>query len=85
MTDILYRRYGGNILGLPADEGISLLEFAFEQEQNDKLYLRWVQSLQYSMSFDDFKNQLKPATFKRDEEVFADVEKILNGVNNGNI
>lgn len=40
--------------------GISLLAFAFEKEDEEKLFARWVGFAQYELSFEDFKRKLKP-------------------------
>lgn len=48
------------------DLGISLLAFAFEKEDEEKLYARWVGFAQYEVSFEEFKRKLMPV--KVDEE-----------------
>lgn len=63
---------------LPASDGIGLILYALDKENDEKLFQRWIESAQYEMSFEEFKQRLKPAQFKSDEEVFADVENILN-------
>lgn len=45
---------------MPAEEGISLLTFALEKEEEDKLYSRWIGFAQYEVSFEEFKRKLKP-------------------------
>ena len=45
---------------MPLEDGISLLTFAFEKEDDDKLFSRWIGQAQYEISFDEFKRQLKP-------------------------
>lgn len=40
--------------------GISLLAFAFEKEDEEKLFARWVGFAQYELSFEEFKRKLKP-------------------------
>ena len=40
--------------------GISLLAFAFEKEDEDKLFARWVGFAQYEVSFEEFKRKLMP-------------------------
>lgn len=62
---------------MPIDDGISLLAFGFEKEDDDKLFARWVGFAQYEVSFDDFKRKLKPArvdeekTLERIDELMA--------------
>lgn len=64
---------------MEADEGLSLLLYALEQEEDALLFNRWVNGLQYSISFDEFKQKLKPVRQKSEREILADVEHILSG------
>lgn len=57
---------------MPVDDGISLLAFAFDKEEEDKLFARWVGFAQYEVSFDEFKRKLKPV--KVDEK--ATIEQL---------
>lgn len=72
---------------MPADEGIELVLFAKKQEDDVLLYQRWLTGAQYEMSFDAFKETLKPKAIKDDDEVIKDAESILTSweVSNGNI
>jgi len=45
---------------MPVEDGISLLVYAFEKEDEDKLFDRWVNAAQYEVSFEEFKRQLRP-------------------------
>ena len=36
------------------------MTFAMEKEEEDKLFSRWVGLAQYEVSFEEFKQQLKP-------------------------
>lgn len=45
---------------MPIDDGISLLAFAFDKEDEDKLFTRWVGFAQYEVSFEEFKKKLMP-------------------------
>lgn len=62
---------------MPIDDGISLLAFGLEKEDDDKLFARWVGFAQYEVSFDDFKRKLKPVrvdeekTLERIDELMA--------------
>ena len=62
---------------MSADEGIPLLVYALEKEEDDRIFLRWVQAAQTVMSFDAFKESLRPKSKKTDKEVLDDVEHIL--------
>lgn len=70
---------------LPAAEGAELIDYAYEQVTDEKLYSRWIAGAQHTMSFDDFKRELQPPVFRSDAELMADVEKIMNGGAHGNI
>lgn len=39
---------------------MQLLSYAFNKEQEDRLFIRWVDQAQYQMSFEDFKQSLIP-------------------------
>lgn len=63
---------------LPADQGIALLEFAFEKEWEHNVFLRWIAGHEFGMSFDQFKEEAKPRPLKSTKETLNDVENILN-------
>lgn len=67
---------------MDANAGVALLEFAFEREEDEKLFERWVQREQYSISFTAYKEELKKAqkqmSVKSTKEILDDVENILN-------
>jgi hypothetical protein len=54
-------------LELPADDGVQLLVFAFNKEQDERLFQRWIGQAQYQMSFDEFKESLKPIRINTEE------------------
>lgn len=62
---------------MPIDDGISLLAFAFDKEDEDKLFTRWVGFAQYEVSFEEFKRKLMPVrvdekkTLERIDELMA--------------
>lgn len=71
----MYRRYSGEVLELPADEGIRLLLYALEKEDDDKLFTLWVASKQcFERSFDEFKASLKPAVVD-EKETLAKIDR----------
>lgn len=45
---------------LPANDGVQLLSYAMNKEQDDRLFMRWIGQAQYQMSFDEFKQSLIP-------------------------
>ena len=61
---------------MPADEGISLLTFAFEKEDDDKLFSRWIGYAQYEISFDEFKHKLKPARIN-EKKTIEELDKLM--------
>lgn len=63
---------------MPADEGLSFILFAFEQETDSLLYQRWLIGGQFSMSFDEFKEKLVPAPQKSEQAIIDDVQSILD-------
>lgn len=66
-------------------EALDLLQYAMEQEAEEKLWQRWVFGAQFAMGFDEFKQSLRPPQFKSEAALLADTEKILNGGHHGNI
>lgn len=72
------RRYGDRIMNIPADDGVALIEFAFNDEFEHNVFLRWIAGHEFGMSFDQFKEESKPRPIKTSKEVLSDVEKILN-------
>ena len=77
---------------MPAEDGISLFAFAFENEDDDKLFSRWIGLAQYEISFDEFKRQLMPARVD-EKKTLEEIDKLMAntvwekmGVNNyGNL
>lgn len=64
---------------MDADDGVRLLEHAFEKEEDQLLFARWVQHEQYVISFDDFKAALhrKRLPAKPTKAILEDVGSIL--------
>ena len=80
MTDLLFRRYhnAGALLEMPADDGIALLLHGMEQEEDARIFSRWVCGPQYRMSFEQFKTALtKKLSVKSTTEILRDVEDIM--------
>lgn len=61
---------------MPAEDGLSFISFAFEQEEDSLVFQRWVNGYQ-SIGFAEFKEQLTPKPQKPDKEIMDDVENIL--------
>lgn len=66
-------------------EFCDLIDFAVDQETEDRLFLRWAIAGQTQISFDDFKRELQPPKFRDDRELMEDVEMIMNGGYHGNL
>lgn len=66
---------------MDANAGTSLLEYAFEREEDQLLFARWVQREQYTMSFSAYKSELKKSQkkipVKSTNEILEDVGNIL--------
>lgn len=62
---------------MDAADGIAMLEYAMEQEEDKLLFARWVQGAQYVQSFDDFKASLRPPENKPTDVILEDVGNIL--------
>lgn len=62
---------------MDAEEGVALLRYALEREEDELIFRRWVQGPQYTMSFDAFKASLAKPKDKPSEVILEDVETIL--------
>lgn len=72
--------------------GIELVNIAYQQRSDERLFQRWCAMYQNNMSFDEFKDKLGTKTSaaynepsKSTSEIMANVEKIVEAVHNGNI
>lgn len=65
---------------MPLDDGISLLAYAFEAEENDKLYARWIGFAQYEVSFEEFKRRLKPVVVN-EKETLDRIDELMSKTN----
>ena len=72
---------------MQADEFISLLSFAFGKEEEDRIFLMWIQSGMYVMSLEEFKRSMQGPKRIDEKAVIADVMGIIEsiGQENGNI
>jgi len=60
------------------EEALSLLEYALQKREEELLFQRWIHDFQCQMSFNEFKERLKPRPIKKEEEILADVKEILD-------
>lgn len=69
---------------MPFKEGYELIKFALEEENEQKMYLRWVVGYQSLISFTEFKNKIRQMSIQdnRDaEDILADVERMMSKAN----
>lgn len=62
------------------EDAISLIDYAFRQQDEERMFLRWVVGPQYEMSFDDFKNRLVPSKPKSEKEILENVYGIIASI-----
>lgn len=62
---------------MDAEDGMDLLLYAMEAEENDRLFQRWINGYQH-MGFDAFRAELTPKPDKPAEEILEDVGDILS-------
>ena len=63
---------------LELDEALSLIEYAFAQQEEELLFQRWLHDFQFHMGFEEFKQKLKPAPVKSETDILGDVKEILS-------
>lgn len=73
---MLRRYHNANIKEMPLNDGISLLVYAFEQEENDKLFSRWIGFAQYEVSFEEFKQKLMPVRVN-EKDTLARIDELM--------
>ena len=49
-------------MDLSADESVALISYAMEQEEDEKIFQRWIPIAQNFMTFDAFKESLRQKT-----------------------
>lgn len=65
---------------LPFIDGYELIKFASDDEDDNKMFLRWVIGYQSTMSFVDFKNGIKQKLIddhRSSEDILKDVEELM--------
>lgn len=70
------------------DEAFSFIDFLFEKDAEDKIFMRWIIGPQFSCSLDEFKKRLIPSPVRSDDEILEEVYGIIEkmgGEVNGNI
>lgn len=79
MTDLLLKRYHSlnYIFTIEPEEALSLIEYAFTQNEEELLFQRWINGFQGKMSFAEFKEELRPQKDKSETEILDDVKEIL--------
>lgn len=79
--DLLHNRYGNIdfILEMESAEALSFISFVFRKREDELMFQRWINRLQFEMSFDEFRHRLRPKPIKQEAEILADVRTILDG------
>ena len=65
---------------MPFMDGYELIKFASDDEDDNKMFLRWVVGYQSTMSFADFKNGIKQKLIddhRSSEDILDDVEEMM--------
>lgn len=67
------------------EEAIDYIIFLYEEDNDEKLFLRWVNGYQDTMTFDQFKEELNARVFepKSEKEILDDVYDIIRMTNGG--
>lgn len=67
------------------EEAIDYITFLFEEDNDENLFLRWVNGYQDTMTFDKFKEELNARVFepKSEKEILGDVFDIIRLTNGG--
>lgn len=66
---------------MPFKDGFELIKFALDDENEQKMYLRWVVGYQSLISFTEFKNKVRQMSINdnRDaEDILASVELLMS-------
>lgn len=66
-------QYPGFFWSMDADDAIPVLFQAKQHETDDKLFQRWLNGYQWEMSFDEFKQKLRPLTNKDAKTILKEV------------
>ena len=57
---------------------MALIEWAFNDEWEHNVFLRWIAGHEFGMSFSEFLDAAKPIPLKSSGEVLSDVKNILD-------
>lgn len=63
---------------LPFSDGVVTLEYAFGAEWEQNAFLRWIAGNEFGMSFNEFKEAVKPRPIKSTAQIIADVDEIMS-------
>ena len=58
------------------NDGVSLLLYAFDKEDEDKLFTRWVSGPQFQYGFEEFKELLKPVRVN-EKKTLEDLDDLM--------
>lgn len=72
----MLQRYHSLDIPSEIEDALSLVEYAYQQHEEELLFQRWINGLQYQMSFVEFKEMLKPLPKVKEETVEDTLEKV---------
>ena len=61
---------------MPSNDGISLLLYAMEKEEDDKLFARWIAGPQLQYGYEEFKELLKPVRMD-EKKTMEDIDSFM--------
>lgn len=70
----------GFLKEMELEEACEYIDFLFEKDLEEKIYQRWVAGPQYQMSFQDFREALKPKIIEEDEDILEKVYGIIDEI-----
>ena len=59
------------------DEALSLIDYATKQTEEELLFQRWIHDVQFTMSFEEFKQTLQPRREKDTGDILDTVQAII--------
>lgn len=65
---------------MPAEDGSAFLLLAYNEEEESKLFNRWLIAGQFEMSFNEFKQKLTSPKDFDEEKVLDDIASLMESV-----
>lgn len=75
---MILKRYHSfdHVAAMGIEEALSLVEYALEQQEEELLFQRWIHDMQFQISFNDFKDKLKPVSFEPETKIEDILEEV---------